>query len=225
MSLPRYSRRVLLLTIVVGAVAICTIATAQAQDNPQPKAEIFGGYSLARTGISESGLNTLGNTIGLTNVATSDLEKIGFETSATFNFSQYLGIETDVRWNQGTVLSGTLPSTGKLNANLRNIAFLSGPRAAFRRSPRIVPFAHVLIGGNVTRVSATGGVSGSGVGVSASMSDTGYAIVAGGGLDVNVNGVLAIRVGQVDYVRTHSFGTDMNNMGVSFGVNLRLGGK
>jgi len=39
--------RVLLFAIVVGAIAIGTITTAQAQapDNPQPKVEIFGGYS------------------------------------------------------------------------------------------------------------------------------------------------------------------------------------
>jgi opacity protein-like surface antigen len=216
-------RRLLKKTLAAVVLTLLIGAVAEAQDFP--KVEVLGGYSLARIGSSTSNLSAIGNSIGLMNVETSNLQKRGFETSGTFNLNQYLGIECDFRWNQGTILKGTIPNAGTVNANLRNIAFLSGPRFAVRRSKTITPFAHALFGGNITTVSANGAVSGSGIGVSASTSNTGYAIVLGGGLDVSVNRVMAIRLGQLDYVRTHTFRTNMDNLGVSFGVSLRFGGK
>ena len=210
-------------TLAAVALLLLICGVAKAQDSPT--VETFGGYSLARIGSTTSNLGALGSSIGLTNVQTSNLQKAGFETSAAFNFNQYLGIEMDFRWNQGTLLSGTIPGTGTIHANLRNMAFLSGPRFTVRRNKTITPFAHVLFGGNITTVSASGAASGSSIGVSASASNTGYAIVAGGGVDVRVNRLMAIRLGQIDYVRTHTFQTNMNNLAVSCGLTLRLGGK
>jgi len=210
-------------TLAAVALLLLICGVAKAQDSPT--VETFGGYSLARIGSTTSNLGALGSSIGLTNVQTSNLQKAGFETSAAFNFNQYLGIEMDFRWNQGTLLSGTIPGTGTIHANLRNMAFLSGPRFTVRRSKTITPFAHVLFGGNITTVSASGAASGSSIGVSASASNTGYAIVAGGGVDVRVNRLMAIRLGQIDYVRTHTFQTNMNNLAVSCGLTLRFGGK
>ena len=208
-----------------AAVALTLLISAMAKAQDFPKVETFGGYSLARIGSATSNLGALGGSIGLTNVATSNLQKTGFETSAAFNFTRYLGIEMDFRWNQGTILIGTIPGTGTLHANLRNIAFLSGPRFTIRPCKSVMPFPHALFGGNITTVSATGTVSGSTIGVSASTSNTGYALVAGGGVDVRVNRLMAVRLGQIDYVRTHTFQTDMNNLAVSCGLTLRFGGK
>src|SRR6202007_1180456 len=79
-----YSQRVLLPAIVLLAVAIGSLVTAQAQDNPQPKAEIFGGYAFLHPGVKVNGTS-------------ADLENVpaGWGAAATFNLAQHLGLTAD----------------------------------------------------------------------------------------------------------------------------------
>jgi hypothetical protein len=102
---------------------------------------------------------------------------------------------------------------------------MGGPRFSIRRSQRITPFVHALFGVDDMKVSGSGEANGTDISVSAGTSGTGLAMALGGGLDVKVNRVLAIRLGQVDYLMTHTFGESLNNLAFTFGANLRFGGK
>lgn len=70
------------------ALILMTCVAAAAQEFP--RTEIFGGYSLAHLGFSDSDMNGLTSSLsvlGLTNITTSKLMKAGFDSSVTFNFT------------------------------------------------------------------------------------------------------------------------------------------
>jgi outer membrane protein OmpA-like peptidoglycan-associated protein len=176
MSLRCYSRRVLLLTIVVGAVAIFTLATAQAQDNPQPKAEIFGGYAFLRPGVNVNGVNA-----NLDNV----LE--GWGAAATYNFARHLGLTADFGGHYHTF---PVPQLGSTPVNIHLGTFLFGPHLEFRTS-HFTPFAEGLFG--IHRVAPQ---------VPGFSPDNAFGAGGGGGLDVHVSRHIDIRLAQVDYIHS-----------------------
>ena len=88
--------------------------------------------------------------------------------------------------------------------------FTFGPRLNYR-SDRINAFTHFLAGGARLKVGST--------------SDTGFAMVLGGGVDVQVNQRIAIRVFQTDYVLERIGGVRSNDFRFSAGVNFRFGTK
>ncbi len=122
-----YSPSVLLLAIVVGAVAICTMARAQTQDNPQPKAEIFGGYSFLHPGVNVNGTSL-------------DLENIpaGWGAAVTFNVAPHFGFTADFGGHYHT-----FPQLGNTNVHLGT--FMFGPHIEARTS-HFTPFAEALFG-------------------------------------------------------------------------------
>jgi len=175
--LPRsegYSPRVLLLAIVVGAVAICTMATAQAQDNPQPKAEIFGGYSFLHPGVNVNG-------------ASLDLENMpaGWGAAATFNVAPHFGFTADFGGHYHT-FSASSPLSGA-DIHLGTIMF--GPHIEARTS-HFTPFAEALFG--LHRITET----------TSGVSDNAFGLAVGGGLDVHVARYLDLRLGQVDFIHS-----------------------
>jgi len=115
-----YSGRVLLLAIVLGALAVCIAATAQAQDNPQPKVEIFGGYAFLHPGISEDG-------VALPN---SENYPGGWGAAATFLFSNHIGLAADFGGHYHTY-SLTSPLAGE-DVHLATI--MAGPHVEWRTS-------------------------------------------------------------------------------------------
>jgi len=106
--------------------------------------------------------------------------------------------------------------TSKFGVDANLFTYLFGPKLAFRSNEKITPFVHALFGG--AHLSAGGfGVSGS---------TNAFAVALGGGLDVNVNNNVAIRLGQVDYLLTKfQDGVDdrQNNVRISTGVVFRFG--
>lgn len=191
-----YSHRVLLLAIVVGAVAICT--TAQAQDNPQPKAEIFGGYAFLHPGLNVDGVN-----------ANVDNVPGGWGAAATFNFARHFGLTADFGGHYKTFNDPNL--SGKVH--LGTIMF--GPHVEFR-TEHFTPFAEGLFG--LHRLAfPDSGIS----------SDNAFAEAVGGGLDAHVSRHIDIRLGQVDYIHSkHTFGGDdfsFNSIRYRAGVNILLG--
>lgn len=99
------------------------------------------------------------------------------------------------------------------------LTYTLGPRFSPRREIfRTSPFGHVLIGG--ARIS--GNLSGLNAG------ENGLAVIVGGGLDVRVNSVVAIRIFEGDYVLTRfNRVTDtpgiQNDVRISAGVVLHFG--
>ncbi len=126
----------------------------------------------------------------------------GWNTGAAANFNNWFGIASD--------FSGAYKSQS--GASFNNYTYTFGPQVSLRRNPAITPFAHLLAGG--FRSSVSGG------GISASAS--GFAMMAGGGVDVKATRRIAVRAIQFDWLSLRSNGsTDNNNMRISTGVLFR----
>ncbi len=82
--------------------------------------------------------------------------------------------------------------------------YMVGPRFSVRSNDRVTPFGQVLAGGF------------HGLGTN------GFALSAGGGLDVKVTDHFAIRAFQVEYVLLRSQGNSLNSPRVSAGVVFRF---
>ncbi|HYN14313.1 MAG TPA: outer membrane beta-barrel protein, partial [Terriglobales bacterium] len=204
-----YSGRVLLLAIVVGAVAIGMMATAQAQDNPQPKIEVFGGYAFLHPGVDRKGTSL-------------DLENMpaGWGAAATFNVAPHFGLTADFGGHYHTFNIND-PHVGGGDVHLGTIMF--GPHIEARTS-HFTPFAEALFG--LHRVAVTN--------VAGFTPDNAFGLAIGGGLDAHVSRHIDIRLAQVDFVHSkHTFGTaqgedvptdwTFNSIRYRAGVNFLLG--
>jgi outer membrane protein OmpA-like peptidoglycan-associated protein/opacity protein-like surface antigen len=200
--------RVLLLAIVVGAVAIGAITTAQAQDNPQPKVEIFGGYSFLHPGV-----NVDGTAANLENVPA------GWGAAATFNVAHHFGFTADFDAHYHTFNAADTQVGG---ADVHLGTFMFGPHIETRTS-HFTFFGEALFGLHRISVTNVAGVS----------PDNAFGLAVGGGLDAHVSRHIDIRLAQVDFVHsTHSFsggGTTpdpdvtFNSIRYRAGVNFLLG--
>lgn len=85
--------------------------------------------------------------------------------------------------------------------------FTFGPRISFRSRGPVTPFGQVLVGG----------FHGQGT--------NGFAMSAGGGLDIKVSRLVAIRLAQVEYMMLRSQGDTLNCARVSAGIVFRFGGR
>src|SRR5262245_17705806 len=188
--------------ILGSLVVLCCTIPAFAQT---PKAEIFGGYSFAR----QDDLN-----IGK-----------GWNASIAGNFNRWFGIEGDVSGHYYSKDFVDLSSgiTAKEDASF--FTYRVGPKFSFRSgdSP-IRPFAHFLIGGARSKLTAGGSVLG--MNVSVSDSTNGLAGALGGGIDVGRDRI-AVRAIQADYSvwRVNDiFGVSgtSNGLRLSFGLVFRL---
>src|SRR5215469_10999922 len=121
-------------------------AYAQEMGTAAPKAEIFGGYQYTRF---DGGLNAN-----------------GWDTSVTSNLNHWFGIGGD--------FYGAYKSESGVSFNTYTYAF--GPVDSYRNNVNLTPFAHFLLAGFHSSVSA------SAFGFSASGS--GLAMMLGGGFDV-----------------------------------------
>ena len=125
----------------------------------------------------------------------------GFDFSATGNFNDYFGITADLG-SSFTTQSGV---------SIHNYTYTFGPQLALRANKGFTPFVHVLLGGD----RATASVSG------ASASANGFAMLAGGGADFNINKWAAFR-GAADWMTVHSNGASSSkNVRMLMGIVLK----
>ncbi|HKN33458.1 MAG TPA: hypothetical protein VJX16_09485 [Terriglobales bacterium] len=140
------------------------------------KAEVFGGYQYAHF---DGGPNAN-----------------GWNGSATYNITSFLGATADV--------------SGAYGSGLRVHTYTFGPTLSAGKGS-ISPFVHALFGGFHTTVS---GISGSA---------SGLAMFLGGGIDAGMKHGLVFRVVQADWEILRSSGvTDRKNARVSAGIVLRF---
>ena len=209
MALRSCCYRVLLLTIVVGAVAFCTTATAQAQDNPQPKVEVFGGYAFLHPGVSAAGQD-----LNLENVPG------GWGAAATFNLFPHIGLPA-VFCGHNLNFYFFVQGIGCFYVLLWTVMF--GPHIELRTS-HLTFFGEGLFG--LHRVAAAN--------VFGFQPDNAFGLAAGGGVDWHISRHFDIRLGQVDYVYSdHTFGprqtfatpvdVKFNSVRYRAGVNILLG--
>jgi opacity protein-like surface antigen len=176
---------------------------ASAQDEV-PRIEIFGGYSYLRLDDA---------------VSPRDRDLNGFNTSFTANLTSFLGITAE--------FSGHFSDINIAGTQVDHDAYFVavGPRVALRKFERFTPYLHILVGMARRDVDFNGALP---IGLN-SVSSSGIALIVGGGVDLNVNPRLAVRLFQTDYILTRfnnqSVATELNqaNFRASTGFVLRIG--
>src|SRR5690242_18063574 len=184
------------LVISVGT-GLCALP-ALPQEN-MPKAELAGGYQYSPVDASGNGTNMN-----------------GWNASVTGNFNKWLGVAADFSGaykSQSASFSGT-----SVSADFKAYTYAFGPVVSLNHEGTVNPFVHALFGG--VHSSLSGNVSGLG---SASASDSGFAMMLGGGADVKLTKSIAVRLIQGDWVHYSVFGTSGNsNARISTGLVFRF---
>ena len=120
-----------------------------------------------------------------------------------YNFNKWIGAAVDL----GAVTRGSFDN---FNVDATVINFVAGPRITYHNHSRFVPFAQVLFGGAYSTASAEvtllggavippGTILPSPVTARVNASNTGFAMMAGGGLDIKVSKHIALRPIGADY--------------------------
>jgi len=170
--------------IAVGCFLAMFSLAAMAAEGSYPKSEVFVGYQYTRL---EGGINAN-----------------GFNFAANGNFNEWFGITGDFSAAYKT----------ENGVSLHNYTYTFGPVISLRANKGFTPFAHALIGGDHTSLSATGFGSATGNGV---------AMMAGGGVDFNFSQHISFRAAQADWLLLHSSGsTSSKNARISSGIVFKF---
>ena len=222
-----------LLFAVVLLVLVASLAIAE----DFPKVEVFAGYSFLKTSGYDDLLKKEAIPV-LTGSGTIISEptwlKRGITASATYNLNQYFGIEAGFQRNADEIFKAVRESVNQaFKVRSDELSFNVGPHFAYRKHKVFTPFAHVLIGIDRLKMSPIFENSGNQTNYG-DITNTGFGLTAGGGVDATVGKHVAIRMFQADYVRGNHNGLDingakeglsLNNVNLSFGVVLRFGGE
>ncbi len=135
----------------------------------------------------------------------------GWNASLTGNVNKWLGLTADFSGHYG----GAIDEDG-FDERQRVHSYLFGPRFSARKK-RVTLFAHTLAGASKLKTELTG------FNQRFTFSDTSFALVIGGGLDIKINDHVAVRAVQLDYLRTSFFNETQNKGRIAFGVVFRFG--
>ena len=152
-----------------------------------------------------------------------------------YNFNKWVGGVVDV----GAVTRGSFDN---FNVDATVINFVAGPRITYHNHSRFIPFGQVLFGGAYSTASAQvtllggafvppGIVLPSPVTARVNASNTGFAMMAGGGLDIKVSKHIALRPIGADYYLTRipslltGDTSNRNNFRYSAGINFLMGAR
>ena len=126
----------------------------------------------------------------------------GFDFAVARNFTDYFGIVGDI--------GASYTSQGGVSFN--NYTYTFGPQLSLRANKGYTPFVHALIGGDHASASFAG----------ASGSGNGMAVLAGGGVDININRYMAFR-GSADWMMLHGNGsTSSKNFRMPIGIVFKF---
>lgn len=196
-------------TLYVFILCAPLIASAQLL----PKGELFGGYSYVRAGY-----------LPIQPVGTESLN--GWNASLAYKPIRWVGLVADFGGTYGSSRSvggfvgcPAFLCGGAANVSTSSYTFLFGPRL-YLPIGRVTPFIHAMAGAVHSSNHFTNSSS-------SSATDTSVATALGGGVDVRIVPGLAIRVAQLDYIRTGLFsipllGNSQNNFRFSTGLVLRF---
>ena len=134
----------------------------------------------------------------------------GGSGSFAYNFTDRFSVLADF----GAYRFSGLP----VGLNSTMYTYLFGPRISLRKSSHVTPFGQVLLGGG--RLNASSG------GVDAG--ENGFAMAAGGGVDIGFRSHMAIRLIQAEYLLTrfpsvNGVSAEQNDMRLSAGIVFRFG--
>jgi hypothetical protein len=134
----------------------------------------------------------------------ADINANGWNASLTGNFTKSFGVTAD--------FSGAYKTISGVDAKV--YSYTGGPVVNLNSGGKVNPFVHALFGG----AHASASLSGAG-----STSTNGFTMMFGGGADVKVNQILAVRVIQADWVYYRFSGdSESHNARISAGVVLRF---
>lgn len=222
--LESWRRIVVLVTIVLVLMLLFFVPPALSQ--AYPALETFLGFSLNHNEYGAGRNNSP-----------------GVHASIGFNPQRSLRVVGDfaVQYHDSNILWWN-----NERARVEDLQLLFGPELVLRRHEKLTPFVHALLGVASRNYAVPTGAweydpfSGSYSPKTYSIArDWGFAAGAGGGLDVNVGRMLALRVAQFDYLPTHLSHQDpfymppqgkfpvtqgwQHNYRVAVGIVLRLG--
>jgi hypothetical protein len=132
----------------------------------------------------------------------------GIVGSFAWNAKPWLQLVADSSYNVG--------SYNGVNVTLYGNHFGARVFHRERNSWRASPFAEALFGGSHVNNTVSGG--------GLQLTDLGFSMKVGGGADFNLTPHFAVRVLEADYYRTTLFGTHQNNIWLTTGFVIRLGG-
>ena len=159
-----------------------------------PIAEVYGGYAYFHP-------DTQGG---------DSFNMNGFDLSAAINGNKWLGFLADFGGYYGS-----MGGSGDDKANVNIYTLMFGPKIAIRKG-KVTPFGEALFG--YGRVKATTDVSNF-----LALRENNFAMAFGGGVDINLNSLIAIRPAQLDYVMIQMQGQSLNNFRYTAGIVFRLG--
>lgn len=197
MSFHRKSHRGLVLATLAALCAFTTLAVAQ--DQPAPRWEIFGGYSVMYPGADIHGTLPPGAVRADSHL---DWNLRGAGASATYEFTRHFGITVDASDHWGT-------SQNRLDHfDFSNISI--GPKFTFRYA-HFSPFLEALAGDQRFYPEAFHHIDKLG-------------FMAGGGVDVKLAKHFALRPIRADYVMSsYRYGSSPVPSTVLHGVRLQSG--
>jgi hypothetical protein len=222
--------------IVTASAAILVFSFA-AFATDYGKMETFVGYTY-------TWFNTSNNFVGAPfDANVPNFSANGGSAQFAYNFNRWLSAVVDAGavhgggiGNFGNTFFPSTFSRGGLNGTLAN--YLLGPRVSFKRGSRFVPYVQTLFGGAtlwenlpVPDLAILGGgvIVPNGATLDYSRVTSGFAMTAGGGLDIKINKHVYLRPVQAEYFLTRlspvgAFGvTTRNNFRYSAGINFSYG--
>lgn len=123
---------------------------------------------------------------------------VGFSVAG--NLSPRVGLVADFSYNHASILG----------EGINAYTYVFGPRV-YSRGKSATGFGHVLVGGTTLKVLG--------------VSDSGFTLAVGGGVDLNAGSHFAIRLAQVDYLPSRVGGTWSQNFRYEGGIVFKIGGK
>lgn len=208
----------LIATLAISAFA----ATAFAQ-----KGEIFGNYTYMQFNPTITGLNSR----ALNGGGGGAQWNIKPSFAIKGEFQGYMSTETTVNVTSPIPVNNGLIPVGTYKSNATMFTYLFGPVIQLP-GKRVRPFGEVLFGGMQTELYSqlNSAVIANGGKLDASKTQHPFTMAVGGGLDVNINKHVAVRLAEVDWVLTRYTNpwTSTNNQN-SFrylaGVVIKFGGE
>ncbi len=204
------------LFLAILMVSCASMAFAQTSD--YNKFEFYGGYSHNRvdTGIEDSEPQ-------LDDIVDEREGFHGLNTSVTGNLNRYFGLKADFA---GHFKRKTFPiGTARVDIDSTILNFLGGVQVKDNsKETRFKPFMHALAGVARARNQADFSndvciaVFPSPCPQDFSDSDTGFAAVLGGGLDIRASRRIDIRAFQFDYNPTRVFDATQHNFRIGVGI-------
>jgi hypothetical protein len=204
-----------------------------------PTAEIFAGYSYLHVDTQGATPATLQQQCAVLAGGFCPLSFQlhpgfnGFNVSGQFNLNRWFGVKADFAGHYGNLITAKFtgfPPIPPLNISAPNqhiYDFLFGPVAS-RRGHVYTAFAHGLMGGEHVAFSnfqLSGAVP---LTLPGPASNTSFAFVLGGGLDIKMSRHFFVRAGQFDYQFVNSSGNGhghQNDFRFSSGILLAFGGE